>query len=1117
MNRLAIATLISLLVALNASAELDEVGFLDFGTAWHLAQVGDYVYVAAYENGLKIIDVSDPENPEEVGSWDDVGIRAWDVFVSGDYAFIGAWESGLRIIDVSNPENPEEVGSCDIAGGAWGVWVDGDYAYVAADESGVIIVDVADPGNPDEVASYNTPGESYDVFKVGDVAYVTDADNGICVLDVSDPLHPDLLCQYDTPNRAIGIYVQENYAYVADRLTGLLILDVSDPEDPREVGRFDTERSAIAVQTVGDYAFVADDDGGLMVVDVSDPANPDDVDFRDPEYAFEDVKVARGLAFIADQGHGLRILDVSDYAPSGPIIDLSAAEIDFGGVGIGLTADFILTITDAGDANLIVSDIAVDDEHFRTDFGGELELEPANDADITITFMPDSAENYEATLTITSNDAENGEISIPLAGAGKGAEIQVTPRQIDFGRVAIGETDNRDLTISNEGALNLIIPAITVNGDQFGVNFEDTLIIEPDDFTRISVSFTPDAGEIFNGSVTIFSNDPNSDEVSVALTGTGVGPIISVSPERLTFGEVGLHRSRELALTIRNTGLLDLTVSDVVVEHEYFHTDYDSQVVIPPGEQAPLRVTFAPEAAGQYQVNLFIYSDDRRNEELTVPMTGVGVGPRIAVAQDSISFGLVPAWRSAQRMAVIRALGLTDLTVSQISVEGDDFSAEFDTAVVIPSGNSYAVPIQFNPSHDGEYIGRLIIGSDDRDNPELAVRLFGTVIRGVLYDTPGVVSGVVVRDDYLYVADSSAGLKIFDASQPLEAGLIGASDRPQPACKIALSGDRAFVATLENGLSIMNIADPTQPELMVSFPVPGTAWDVAEGNGYLFVAAGDSGLQVIDIYDPERPVEAGRLDTPGFARSLALAGDYVYIADDARGLRIVSIANPEDPYEVGSYDTRGWTWDVVVDGELAYIADERYGLRIVDVSNPEHPSELAHVDTPGNAYGVAVFGNRVYVADGDNGLAVVGVLDTLNAEIIDTYYYPYRMMDVAVGDGFAFAAGGDGGLFIVDLEGVMSESENKTALLPAGLTLYPAYPNPFNSRTNVRYALPGNGRFTLDLYDLNGRRVMPIAGGYRSAGSYLIALDASALPSGVYLLSLRNQKATQHQRVILMR
>jgi hypothetical protein len=44
-----------------------------------------------------------------VGGYDTSG-QAWDVAVSGNYAYVADGTNGLQVIDVSNPANPQRVG-----------------------------------------------------------------------------------------------------------------------------------------------------------------------------------------------------------------------------------------------------------------------------------------------------------------------------------------------------------------------------------------------------------------------------------------------------------------------------------------------------------------------------------------------------------------------------------------------------------------------------------------------------------------------------------------------------------------------------------------------------------------------------------------------------------------------------------------------------------------------------------------------------------------------------------------------------------------------------------------------------------------------------------------------
>ncbi|MEM6337493.1 MAG: T9SS type A sorting domain-containing protein, partial [Bacteroidota bacterium] len=83
--------------------------------------------------------------------------------------------------------------------------------------------------------------------------------------------------------------------------------------------------------------------------------------------------------------------------------------------------------------------------------------------------------------------------------------------------------------------------------------------------------------------------------------------------------------------------------------------------------------------------------------------------------------------------------------------------------------------------------------------------------------------------------------------------------------------------------------------------------------------------------------------------------------------------------------------------------------------------------------------------------------------------------------------------------------------------LYPAYPNPFVDSATLTYSLAEPGEVELALYDPLGRRVRMLAEGVKEAGSHVVALQAGALASGVYLARLRSGDAEAIQQVVLLK
>jgi hypothetical protein len=102
--------------------------------------------------------------------------------VVGSYAYVADWDAGLQVIDISNPTNLVHAGSCDTSGPAAAVRVVGTYAYVAAREAGLQVIDVSHPASCIRVTGYNTSGYATGVHTSENRIYVADGPDGLLVL-----------------------------------------------------------------------------------------------------------------------------------------------------------------------------------------------------------------------------------------------------------------------------------------------------------------------------------------------------------------------------------------------------------------------------------------------------------------------------------------------------------------------------------------------------------------------------------------------------------------------------------------------------------------------------------------------------------------------------------------------------------------------------------------------------------------------------------------------------------------------------------------------------------------------------------------------------------------------
>ncbi|MFH1860663.1 MAG: carboxypeptidase regulatory-like domain-containing protein [bacterium] len=292
-------------------------------TAYGVYVQDGYAYVANFQQGLEIIDVSNPEKPVSIGRYDTDG-WAYEVYISGRYAFVADGYSGLQIIDISSPKNPVLLGRCDTPGWAYDVQVIGKYAYVADYRSGIQIIDVSNPLQPVIAGSLEIGGaQCRGIYVSNNYAYVADDKSGMYIVDVSDATRPALLATYRNNAKAKGVFVSNNYAYLVSYQSLLEVIDVSNPKNPVVKARLSLPGNPYDIVGFDKYAYIAAGSGGIHVIDLTQPINPRLIEtFKTDGKAF-DLHTSGGLVFVADDYQGLGVVN-TPYPYEAPIGKITA-------------------------------------------------------------------------------------------------------------------------------------------------------------------------------------------------------------------------------------------------------------------------------------------------------------------------------------------------------------------------------------------------------------------------------------------------------------------------------------------------------------------------------------------------------------------------------------------------------------------------------------------------------------------------------------------------------------------------------------------------------------------------------------------------------------------------
>jgi hypothetical protein len=306
-------------------------------------------YIARGGDGIRIVDVSDPANPSDLGFFESQSdnyneLKVVEGPTGKPYLLVASAASGIFVLDVDDPTKPTMVTRFSpFNDPEWGVHtlyteVVGatSYAYLADGFSdNVFVYDVTDPENPSNVGTYNLGNEDWGVHAVSvdqGRAYINATVGGLIIAD----LLPD-----PSAATAVGRYAKENlYAHQSWNTTAggrkvalhgdegfgshLEVVDVDEAsgEFMQRIGEYELrpEVSIHDVMALGEKGYVAHYQDGIRVFDLSDPTNPTQSAYFNtwspqnaPGAQLEgavgmDVDLGAGLIYVADTPRGLLIL-----------------------------------------------------------------------------------------------------------------------------------------------------------------------------------------------------------------------------------------------------------------------------------------------------------------------------------------------------------------------------------------------------------------------------------------------------------------------------------------------------------------------------------------------------------------------------------------------------------------------------------------------------------------------------------------------------------------------------------------------------------------------------------------------------------------------------------------
>jgi len=755
-------------------------------------------------------------------------------------------------------------------------------------------------------------------------------------------------------------------------------------------------------------------------------------------------------------GAGGFIVEYEMQDPSAPEISLSTAALDFGNILLSASSDLTFQISNVGDADLNVTDIALTGAGFTTDFGGDFVVTPGNSQDVTVTFTPTAVSNYSATLTITSDDEDEGTLTVSLTGAGVTPEIAVAPISLNYGQVIYSNSSEMSFDVTNIGSADLHYNVAPVNGAGFTLTeTTGSYTLIPGASATFNVTFTASGLGSFTGSIGITSDDQTDGNATVSLSGEGIAPDIAVSPISIDFGSILVGSSSSGSFTVSNNGNSDLHYNVPAATGDGFAIVEDAgSYTLGVGASSDFHVTFAPGAFGAASGIVAITSDDPFEGDITVTLAGTGIGPIITINPVSLNFGNVEFWRTATLDFTVANAGTAPGTLASLSGASAPFSVVFSTITLNPGENT-TFTVTYTAETLGDFSGTLSLDSDDPFNPTQQISLSGTTI----WVTP------------VELASRLCAL----------VGTYGPED-----CQNGCIGDHHGDDEDDDDNHIGDHHGDDDDDDNDHHGHNNNDYVLTCGQVRSLCELLEQAARNLEHHESDHAIRSFEHFIERIER---LAGQQEMTAEASATLNaeanfIIALVEAYDPgiiFDHMANQIKTLERNLGRNKNRLNTLKSRFASAERAWEHDQNDRVLTYLDQFSAEASNLAANNTISAA------ASQSLINDANqiAELIQTY-----------------AIAGNRGA-------VTSASEP----IPTDLQISNGYPNPFNSTANLRFSMPEAGQVEITLFDMGGREVRKLVSGQVQAGYHSVMVDGRDLRSGMYLVRMNALGQTQISKV----
>ena len=388
--------------------------------------------ISAMIQGIEFYNISDGGQLEHIDHFTlGQNGKANCVEAIDNYAYFTS-RNGLYVVDISDPSDPQSLGRVDGTNGfiLENLDADNNMLAVAAHADGVLMYDISNPDNLQLNATISTDNAWCVRLKDG-YAYIAD-EQAISIYDISISTSPNFIYEIETSNAVKDIALDQSFMYVAIGSDGVNIYDISDPANPIFLDNYNTNTLAHRISPFENKLAVSDwDDVDILQWDGS---SLNRVGYKNTGNRTMAIATKDNYIYSAEWAS----VQAFEYGPvDGPDIDLSTLELNYPYVNSGDSYSLFLDVINNGSSALSIIDDYTTNSHFEiVNHLGD--LEPNQSQTIEIIYNASDL-NSAGVYRIYTNDPDQSLAMCETNGNIDGANIGEPAIDFELDYIANGQ------------------------------------------------------------------------------------------------------------------------------------------------------------------------------------------------------------------------------------------------------------------------------------------------------------------------------------------------------------------------------------------------------------------------------------------------------------------------------------------------------------------------------------------------------------------------------------------------------------------------------------------------------------------------------------------------------